>query len=306
MTGLTFTAIDFETANRSRSSACSVGLVRVVDGKIVGTARSLIRPAGEYDRFEATNVRIHGITADQVVGAPTWDQLLLPVMAFIDGTPLVAHNSAFDQSVFEDAATSHGLAVPQASFLCSMELAQSRMPLIDYKLPTVASSLGVSLTNHHDATADARACAEIVLKIAGLFQEDTLEGLWSAEALTPPSTRSRRHGSSNAAYAGFTSKKLSELPQASADADPDNPLFGHVFVFTGNMATMERDDAMEAVARHGASSGNGVTKKTTYLVAATTGTGKETKARTYIAAGQDIKIISEPEFHGLLAAASAN
>ena len=146
MTGLTFTAIDFETANRNRASACSIGLVKVVDGKIEGTARSLIRPAAEHDLFDPTNIRIHGITPEQVADSPTWNQLLLPVMAFIDGTHLVAHNSAFDQGVFEGATTSHGLVIPEANFLCSIELAQSRMPLIDYKLPTVAMSLGVSLT----------------------------------------------------------------------------------------------------------------------------------------------------------------
>lgn len=306
MTGLTFTAIDFETANRTRASACSVGLVRVVDGKIVGTAHSLIRPAAAYDVFEASNVKIHGITPDHVIGAPTWAQLLLPVLAFIDGTPLVAHNAAFDQSVFESANASHGLTVPDATFRCSMELAQSRMHLVDHKLPTVASSLGVSLTNHHDATADALASAEIVLRIAGLFQQDTLEGLWSAAPLVPPAPVRRRTGGGDPAYSGATKKKLSELPQAAVDANPANPLYGHVFVFTGNMATMERDDAMDAVARHGGSSGIGVTKKTTYLVATTTGTGKETKARTYIAAGQDIKIITETQFRGLLALADGS
>ena len=278
--------------------------MRVIDGKIVGTARSLIKPAAEYSSFAPGNIKIHGITADQVEGAPAWGQLLLPILSFCEGSTLVAHNATFDRSVFESTTAANGFHAPTPSFLCSIELAQSRMPLVDYRLPTVAGSLGVSLTNHHDATADALACAEIVLKIAGLFQEDTLEGLWSAEALAPPSPRSRRNSGANADYAGVTKKKLSELPQASADADETNPLFGHVFVFTGNMASMERDDAMEAVARHGASSGIGVTKKTTYLVAATTGTGKETKARTYIAAGQDIKIITEKDFHDLLALAA--
>lgn len=280
MTGLTFTAIDFETANRSRASACAVGLVRVVDDRIVGTAHSLIRPAAAYDSFEAGNVRVHGITPDRVVGAPTWAQLLLPVMAFIEGTPLVAHNASFDEDVFESASASHGLPAPKVSFLCSLELAQSRMQLVDHKLPTVARSLGVSLTNHHDAAADALACAEIVLRISGLFKQDTLEGLWSADELTPLSvpTKSKRNSGANPAYLGVTKRKLSELPIASAQADPTNPFYGQVFVFTGNMSSMERDDAMDAVARHGGSPGIGVTKKTTYLVATTAGTGKETKA----------------------------
>ena len=43
-TGPDFVAIDFETANTSADSACSVGLVKVVSGAIVETAVHLIRP----------------------------------------------------------------------------------------------------------------------------------------------------------------------------------------------------------------------------------------------------------------------
>lgn len=37
-----FAAIDFETANRERTSVCSVGLVVVRDGAVVDTAYRLI------------------------------------------------------------------------------------------------------------------------------------------------------------------------------------------------------------------------------------------------------------------------
>lgn len=39
-----FAAIDFETANRERSSVCSVGIVIVKNGKIVDKIYRLIRP----------------------------------------------------------------------------------------------------------------------------------------------------------------------------------------------------------------------------------------------------------------------
>jgi DNA polymerase III epsilon subunit-like protein len=40
---LNFTAIDFETANSSSASACSVGMVKVHDGIVVDSAYWLIR-----------------------------------------------------------------------------------------------------------------------------------------------------------------------------------------------------------------------------------------------------------------------
>jgi DNA polymerase III subunit epsilon len=41
---LDFAAIDFETADYERDSACAVGIVRVADGRVVRRVYHLIRP----------------------------------------------------------------------------------------------------------------------------------------------------------------------------------------------------------------------------------------------------------------------
>ena len=51
--GLDFTAIDFETANSSPASACSVGLVRVRDGKVVAQTGWAVRFAETLDTTTA-------------------------------------------------------------------------------------------------------------------------------------------------------------------------------------------------------------------------------------------------------------
>ena len=48
----TFYAIDFETANRYRNSACSVGVVRFENGKETESRYSLIKPP----RFSSENL----------------------------------------------------------------------------------------------------------------------------------------------------------------------------------------------------------------------------------------------------------
>jgi DNA polymerase-3 subunit epsilon len=48
---LDFTAIDFETANSSSASACSVGLVKVQDGRVVDREYWLIKPPLGHDEF---------------------------------------------------------------------------------------------------------------------------------------------------------------------------------------------------------------------------------------------------------------
>ena len=59
-----FTAIDFETANKSRDSACQLAAVRVRSGVIVHEAMWMIRP--QPLRFSPGNIRVHGITPNDV------------------------------------------------------------------------------------------------------------------------------------------------------------------------------------------------------------------------------------------------
>ena len=54
---LDFTAIDFETANGSAASACSVGLVKVRDGQVVDRIGWYIRPPLGHDHFVDWNIQ---------------------------------------------------------------------------------------------------------------------------------------------------------------------------------------------------------------------------------------------------------
>ena len=64
-----FVAIDFETANEKRDSACAIGLALVVHGQLEFSAHYLIHP--REMRFADTNILIHGITEVDVESAPT-------------------------------------------------------------------------------------------------------------------------------------------------------------------------------------------------------------------------------------------
>ena len=94
-----FTAIDFETANGSGASACSVGLVKVRDGRVVDRAYWLLRPPFPHDEFMEWNVRIHGITREMVADAPSWGDQLAAFREFAEDDWLVAHNAGFDMGV---------------------------------------------------------------------------------------------------------------------------------------------------------------------------------------------------------------
>ena len=92
-----FTAIDFETANRYPTSACSIGIVVVRGGKIAEEFSHLIKPEPFY--FYRKFIEIHGITPKMVEEAPSFYDLWSVMGRYFDTRALVAHNAGFDMSV---------------------------------------------------------------------------------------------------------------------------------------------------------------------------------------------------------------
>ncbi len=163
---LDFTAIDFETANSSSASACAVGLVRVRDGQVVAQTGWLIRPPAGHDRFFEVNIGIHGIAPADVADAPTWAEQLPAMSDFIGDDTLVAHNAGFDMRVLQSACTATAQPCPPYSYTCSLQIARRSYELPSYRLPLVAAAAGFLDFAHHDAAADALACAHIVVDAA--------------------------------------------------------------------------------------------------------------------------------------------
>ncbi|MFJ2502588.1 exonuclease domain-containing protein [Microbacterium sp. NPDC087592] len=163
---LDFTAIDFETANSSPASACSVGLVRVRGGEVVATTGWLIQPPPGHDEFQEWNVRIHGIQPEDVLSAATWVDQFDRLCAFAGADVLVAHNADFDLNVLRRASEATGQLCPPYRSLCSLQVARKTYVLDSYRLPVAAAAAGFEEFAHHDALADARACAQIVIDAA--------------------------------------------------------------------------------------------------------------------------------------------
>lgn len=174
---LDFTAIDFETANSSSASACSVGLVKVRNGESVDRVGWLIRPPAGHDAFVEWNVRIHGIMAADVVAAKLWTEQLPDLLDFAGDDVLVAHNAGFDMGVIKGACGATFTDTPSRRYLCSLQLARKTYALESYRLPSVASAVGFADFPHHDAVADAEACAAIVIHAAEVWGASDMDEL---------------------------------------------------------------------------------------------------------------------------------
>ncbi len=175
-----FTAIDFETANSSSASACSVGLVKVRDGSVVDRAYWLIKPPAGHDEFWEWNTRIHGLVAADVVDAALWTEQLPDLLAFAEGDILVAHNAGFDMGVISGACAASYIETPNFTYACSLQIARKTYHLDSYRLPVAAMAAGFEDFAHHNALADSEACAAIMVHAARRHGVDDVPSLVTA------------------------------------------------------------------------------------------------------------------------------
>ena len=161
-----FAAIDFETANGERSSVCSVGVVVVRDGEIADTFYSLIQPEPNYYTYWCS--RVHGLTREDTEEAPVFSEVWKQVEPLIEGLPLVAHNKGFDEGCLKARLETGVISLEQRqqSIYDTLAAARRAFPGAEnHQLHTVAALCGYDLTMHHNALADAEACAWIAREI---------------------------------------------------------------------------------------------------------------------------------------------
>lgn len=156
-----YAVIDFETADKGKDSACSVGVCRVQDGKIVERVYRLIRPPREY--FEFTYV--HGITWVDVMDQPDFKGIWNDIRPLLEHSKfIVAHSAPFDKAVLRACCLAAGVDIPVKPFLCTVTLARVVWPGAEnHKLDGLCRQLGIPL-EHHNAMSDAEACAELFLR----------------------------------------------------------------------------------------------------------------------------------------------
>jgi DNA polymerase-3 subunit epsilon len=172
---MTILAIDFETANERRDSACAVGLAWIEGARIVRREARLIRPPEL--RFAPGNIRVHGIVPADVRGQPEFPAVMAEFLPDLANGLILAHNAPFDMGVLRASLAAYGLPVPALSYLCTLQIARQVFPdPAGCGLGKVAARLGIRF-EHHDAGEDAYACAEIALAAMRRTGADDVAGL---------------------------------------------------------------------------------------------------------------------------------
>ena len=125
------------------------------------------RVAGVYDLFaNYYNAGVHRALCQDVaslVSPAVWAK----IEPLIEGLPLVAHNSSFDEGCLRSVFKVYRMDYPDYEFFDTFRASRRHFgrDLPNHQLQTVAAACGYDLTRHHHALADAEACAAIALKI---------------------------------------------------------------------------------------------------------------------------------------------
>ena len=161
MTG--YTIIDLETTGlfpQKQDRIVEIGLIEVSDaGEIEREWTTLVNPQRDIGP-----TRIHGITARDVLDAPTFQELVPHLIHALAGRTLVAHNARFDTQFldYEFDRASVGTRPPTPS-LCTMQLSSSYLRGASRKLKDCCVAANVPHADEHTALGDARAVVGLLL-----------------------------------------------------------------------------------------------------------------------------------------------
>jgi DNA polymerase-3 subunit epsilon len=191
---VTFVVLDLETTGGSPADCAitEVGAVRYRGGERLGTFETLVNPGVPLPPFITV---LTGITESMLLPAPPIEEVLPPLLEFLDGAVLVGHNVRFDISFLDAALTGAGyprLAHRRVDTLgLARRLVRDEVP--DLKLGTLARHLRVATEPCHRAMSDAAATAEVLHAL--LERAATLGVLGLDDLLELPTIRA--HPSAN-------------------------------------------------------------------------------------------------------------
>ncbi|WEV27786.1 TerD family protein [Streptomyces sp. 71268] len=158
---LDWALVDVETSGLipRRDRVLSIAVVTVgPDGEQTGEFSTLLNPG-----CDPGPVHVHGLTAERLREAPTFEQVAERIGALFQNRVLVAHNAQFDYDFLAHEFARARLHLPVTRRLCTLALnRQVDPPTADMKLGTLAAHYRVPQARAHDALDDTRVLAGIL------------------------------------------------------------------------------------------------------------------------------------------------
>ncbi len=148
-----YIVLDLETPNRYSNSMCSIGIVKVEDGRITDNIYSLIDPEAEFDEF---NINFTGITPEDVEGKPTFKEFWKEYEELLTNNLIIGQNITFDLSVISKSLTRYKMPIPVFNYYCTLCSSRRNLNLPDYSLGYIVDNVLKTTYNAHNAMDDAK------------------------------------------------------------------------------------------------------------------------------------------------------
>ena len=131
---------------------CEIAILRCQGSEVVDVLQQLVNP---QRHMGAGAWAVHGLSDDMLADAPPFCQIAASVLALLEGTILVGHNTVFDLRFLAAELGRVGLPVRPLVTLDTLRLARYCYHLPSYALARVASVLGVEVVGQtHRAMHD--------------------------------------------------------------------------------------------------------------------------------------------------------
>jgi DNA polymerase-3 subunit epsilon len=310
-----FLAIDYETANSSYESVCAVGVTLVEENIVKSNFYTLIKPPKEFLFFDPFNTSIHNIEKSDVKNSPSFGDIWGEIEKLYapKGLPIACHYAGFDIRVTEALLDYLGNEFTPIRFYDTCTVSKKVWPeLINFKLNTISQHLKIEL-DHHNAASDAQACARIAIKHMELTSSNSLSdvaknfgfnlGVLDSNGVKRMSDFKKYHSKNPTDYGKYLQSSKDLLP--TSEVNSNSEMFGMKIVFTGELKSMNRTEAIQRAVNNGAVVASTVSKKTNYLIVGTSDfldfengikTNKLKNAEKVKESGGIIEIIDEEDF----------
>ncbi|GAA1856399.1 DEDD exonuclease domain-containing protein [Asanoa iriomotensis] len=193
----TFVVVDLETTGGAPDGGgiTEVGAVKVRGGEELGVLATLVNPGQPIPPFITV---LTGITQAMVLPAPPIEEVLPPLLEFVKGAVLVAHNAPYDVGFLKAACAKFGYTWPNPRVLDTAALARRvliRDEVPNRKLGTLAQHFRTARRPTHRALDDALATVDVLHAMIGRLGSHNVntvgDAIEFAKAVTPTQRRKR-------------------------------------------------------------------------------------------------------------------
>jgi DNA polymerase III subunit epsilon len=113
---------------------------------------------------------VHGLSTAFLTGQPVFEAVIDDFLAFIEDSPLVAHNAAFDMAFLNwELRRARMPELPDSRAIDTLEISRKQRPGAKHTLDALCNFYGIDLSarSKHGALVDAELLARVYIELTG-------------------------------------------------------------------------------------------------------------------------------------------